>query len=119
MTYRVKDINKSLEFYTKKLGLKLYSKMDVSFRGFNIYFLAPNIDKLPNEDIESVDNIEWLWQREFTMIELQHIFELENKRDFSYEVGLKTGFEKLTFSDNKNETIKDPDGYTIERKKID
>lgn len=119
VTYRVKNINKSLDFYTNKLGLKLYSKMDVSFRGFNIYFLAPDIEKLPNEDIESIDNIEWLWQREFTMIELQHIFEIENKKEFTYDVGLKTGFEKLIFSDNINESLKDPDGYQIERKKID
>lgn len=114
VTYRVKDINKSLDFYTKELGLKLYSKMDVSFRGFNIYFLAPNMEELPNKDVQSIENVEWLWQREFTMIELQHIFELENKRDFSYEVGLKTGFDKLTFTSNKNEALKDPDGYKIE-----
>lgn len=119
VTYRVKDINKSLDFYTKKIGLKLYSKMDVSFRGFNIYFLAPDIDQLPNEDVESIDNVEWLWQREFTMIELQHIFEFENTKEFSYKVGLKTGFEKLTFIDNIDEELIDPDGYKIERKRVD
>lgn len=118
VTYRVKDINKSLDFYTKKLGLKLYSKMDVSFRGFNIYFLAPNIEELPNKDIESIDNVQWLWQRNFSMIELQHIFELEEQKDFSYEVGKNTGFEKITFLSDKNEIVNDPDGYKIESIKI-
>lgn len=120
ITYRVKDINKSLDFYTKELGLKLLSKMNVQQRGFNLYFLALTEDILPNEeDIEAIENREWLWQREYTIIELQHILEFENDKDFKYEVGKSTGFNKITFISDKKKSLKDPDSYNIEIQKID
>ncbi|QKJ23257.1 VOC family protein [Poseidonibacter lekithochrous] len=120
ITYRVKDINKSLEFYTKHLGLKLLSKMDVSKRGFNLYFLALTNDILPNEtDIEAIENREWLWQREYTIIELQHILQFDNDKEFKYEVGKTTGFNKISFISKEKKSLKDPDLYNIEIQKID
>lgn len=118
VTYRVKDIKKSIDFYINELGLKLYSKMDVSFRGFMLYFLAPDIDKLPDNDVSSIKNVEWLWQRDFTLIELQHILDLEKNSEFKYEVGQSTGFESLSFLSLEEKTIFDPDGYKIELARV-
>jgi len=109
ITYRVKDIEKSLEFYQESLGMQLLSKMDLSQRGFELYFLGYPNTKVPNEDVESIDNVQWLWQRDFTMIELQYIF-THNKE---YEVGLKTGFDSITLSGETSKTLNDPDGYCI------
>jgi catechol 2,3-dioxygenase-like lactoylglutathione lyase family enzyme len=113
VTYRVNDINKSLDFYINELELKLYSKMDVSFRGFELYFLAPNIEMPPNEENrESIDNIEWMWQRQYTFIELQYVLD---KKDLKYKVGKETGFNKISFISDKKEKLLDPDGYIIEK----
>lgn len=113
ITYRVKDIKKSLQFYEKDLKMKLLSKMDVHQRGFELYFLGYTKDELQNKDIEAIENREWLWQRDFTMIELQYIFENQDK----YEVGKTSGFEKITIKTEKNQTLFDPDEYKIKLEK--
>ncbi len=90
--------------------------MDVSHRGFELYFLAPNIQTLPNEeDVESIDNIEWMWQREYTLIELQYILNIKKDKNFKYNTGKETGFNKISFISNKKEEFIDPDGYIIEK----
>ena len=113
ITYRVKNIEQSLEFYTNTLNMKLFSKMDVSQRGFDLYFLGYTQDKLPNENIEAIENREWLWQRDFTMIELQHIHKNSQDKNFYYEVGKTSGFDNITILDNYEKTLKDFDKYTI------
>lgn len=115
ITYRVKDIQKSLDFYIDKLKLKLLSKMELKQRGFDLYFLALSDEELPNKDVESIQNRQWLWEREYTMIELQHILDIDD--DFIYEVGIKTGFKGISFSSlDKQEVLNDPDGYEIVKK---
>lgn len=111
ITYRVKDDKESLEFYENTLNMKLFSKMDVSKRGFELYFLGYSKETPPLEDIEAIENREWLWQRDFTMIELQYIFD---NKEHNYEVGKTSGFEKITISSKKNLTLFDPDNYKIE-----
>lgn len=61
--------------------------------------------------MESVENVEWLWQRDFTLIELQHILNLPD--DFRYNTNKKSGFLGVTFSVEKNQTLHDPDGYEV------
>ncbi len=92
ITYRVKDATKSLNFYERVLGMRLLSKQAVEARGFTLYFLAYTDEEPPHPDIESVDNREWLWQRPYTMLELQHIWGTESQTDFAYRVGPETGF---------------------------
>lgn len=112
ITYRVKDIQKSLEFYEKELKMKLLSKMNVHQRGFELYFLGYSDENTPKEDIQAIENREWLWQRDFTMIELQYILDSENK-NFTYETGITSGFNSITLNLDKQKTYFDPDGYKI------
>ncbi|WP_072681202.1 VOC family protein [Arcobacter sp. LA11] len=116
ITYRIKDIEKSLNFYEKDLNMKLLSKMNLEKRGFDLYFLGFTKEKLPNEDVEDIENRQWLWKRDFTMIELQYVFDLDE--NFKYETGISTGFKSLTVFSNEEKTLIDPDGYKIEVKSI-
>lgn len=73
ITLRCSDIKRSLQFYQTGFGMKLLSIQPVSEYGFCLYFLAFTDDEPPvPDDLESVENREWLWQRKYTAIELQH-----------------------------------------------
>lgn len=140
ITYRVKDAAKSLKFYEGVLGMRLLSKQVVETRGFTLYFLACTDDRPPHENIENVDNREWLWKRPYTMVELQHIWGTEAKPDFAYRVDSRSGFGGVSFGakrlddllkefgqqdleveicdvdpilDVRTATVSDPDGYPI------
>lgn len=140
ITYRVRDVEASLQFYTDLLGMRLLSKQTVEARGFTLYFLAYASDELPNPDVEHVGNREWLWQRPFTIVEFQHVWGTEDDADFAYRVDQASGFEgiglvtksmtelrkKLESRGHKTEvccndplletataTVNDPDGYQI------
>jgi catechol 2,3-dioxygenase-like lactoylglutathione lyase family enzyme len=73
ITLRCSNIEKSLEFYQEILGMKLLSIQQVEAYGFTLYFLAFTDETPPNEDLNSIEIREWLWQRPYTTIELQHI----------------------------------------------
>lgn len=92
ITYRIKDASTSLEFYTGALGMRLLSKQCVAARNFTLYFLAYSDEPLPVADVEHVDNREWLWQRPYAMVELQHIWGTEADDAFAYRVGPESGF---------------------------
>ena len=140
ITYRVKNVEKSLKFYSDVLGMRLLSRQVVESRGFTLYFLACTNEDPPHPDIENIDNREWLWQRPYTMIELQHIWGTESDDDFAYRVGPETGFAGVSFATRKlnnwletasqkgltvdadnvdpilrarTATVTDPDGYSL------
>lgn len=140
ITYRVKNVETSLEFYSDVLGMRLLSKQVVKSRGFTLYFLACTTESPPLADIESVHIREWLWQRPYTMVEFQHIWGTEDQPDFAYRTGPESGFESLSFStknldsflkvaerrghtaeiceldpllQRRTATISDPDGFTL------
>ncbi|MEX2495636.1 MAG: VOC family protein [Woeseia sp.] len=96
ITCRAKDINKSLEFYAGFLGMQLLSRQVVGSRGFTLYFLAFTDERPPYEDIEHIENREWLWKRPYTLLELQHIWGTEDNPGFAYRVGAATGFEGIS-----------------------
>jgi len=72
ITTRAKDIEASLKLYRDTLGMKLLSIQDISAYGFVLYFLAFTSDDPPHpDDLTSVGNREWLWQRPYTTLEIQ------------------------------------------------
>ena len=72
ITTRITDPKRSLEFYQKVLRMKLMSIQPVTPYRFTLYFLAYTEEDPPNSDLEAVENREWLWQRPYTTLELQH-----------------------------------------------
>ncbi|MDG2265261.1 MAG: VOC family protein [Candidatus Marinamargulisbacteria bacterium] len=70
ISIRSADINRAIPVYTA-LGLRLLSKQATP--SFDLYFLAETSDALPDPAIESVHNREWLWQRPYPCLEIQHI----------------------------------------------
>ena len=73
ITLRVSEIEAALASYRDELGMRLLSIQKVSDLGFTLYFLAFTEETPPLPDLESVANREWLWQRPYTTLELQHL----------------------------------------------
>jgi catechol 2,3-dioxygenase-like lactoylglutathione lyase family enzyme len=73
ITLRTHDLEASLAFYRDRLGMSLLSVQPVPDYGFTLYFLAFTEERPPLGDLESVGNREWLWQRPYTTLELQHV----------------------------------------------
>lgn len=72
ITLRVASIDNALAFYQERLGMRLLSIQPVEAYGFTLYFLAFTDEQPPNIDLKAVENREWLWQRPYTTLELQH-----------------------------------------------
>ncbi len=72
VTLRVRDPDASLRFYRDLLGLRLLSRQTVAPHRFTLYFLAATDECPPHDDLDAVRNREWLWQRPYTTLELQH-----------------------------------------------
>lgn len=72
ITTRSNNIQKSLELYQDKLGMRLLSIQDIAQYGFTLYFFGFTNDVPPHDDLKSVDNREWLWQRPYTTLEIQY-----------------------------------------------
>ncbi|KPX80318.1 Lactoylglutathione lyase [Pseudomonas amygdali pv. mellea] len=136
---RVKDITKSLDFYTRVLGFSLVEKRDFTEAEFSLYFLAlvdkaqiPEDDKARNEWMKSIPGI----------LELTHNHGTESDATASYHNGnsdprgfghicvsvpdvkvacerfetLGVDFQKRLSDGRMNSLafIKDPDGYWVE-----
>lgn len=127
VTCRVKDPQLSLEFY-RPLGLRLISRQQVKHRGFTLYFLSADSEAPPSNDIDNIEMREWLWQRPYALLELQHVWGTESRTEFSYRSDAATGFEgiRLLTSKLSGEThtdpclncesveLVDPDGYRVQ-----
>lgn len=72
ITLRVRDI-KATKKWADMHSLRLMSVQPVNSHGFTLYFYAWSGDILPNPNLESVENREWLWRRPYTILELQHL----------------------------------------------
>ena len=72
--------------------MKLLSRQQVTVYGFELYFLAAvseeEATKMPDpNDVDSVGNREWLWQRDYTTLELQvSLYPFDKMNEFSQEV---------------------------------
>jgi len=73
ITLRTADIAACHAFYRDRLGMALTSVQPVAPAGFTLYFYAFTDERLPDPDPEAVANREWLWQRPYTQIEIQHL----------------------------------------------
>ncbi len=130
ITYRVKNPEVSVAFY-QQLEMRLLSRQDIDFAGFTLYFLGYSEEILPDADICAVGNREWLWQRPYTLIELQHNWGTELQDAFVYDVSAGTGFVGVELVSNEPELLAqadqshaetpvyfDPDGYRIDVRQI-
>ncbi|MDE1167965.1 MAG: lactoylglutathione lyase [Pseudomonas sp.] len=81
---RVKDIEKSLDFYTRILGFSLVEKRDFPEAEFSLYFLAL-VDKA---DIPADDAARNQWMKSIPgVLELTHNHGTENDPAFAYHNG--------------------------------
>ncbi|XP_030055114.1 lactoylglutathione lyase [Microcaecilia unicolor] len=74
--FRIKDPKKSLEFYTKVLGMTLLQKLDFPSMKFSLYFLAYEDKKDIPKDVK--ERTAWTFSRKAT-IELTHNWGTENE----------------------------------------
>jgi len=136
---RVKDIKKSLAFYTGILGMRLLKKLDFPSMAFSLYFMGYEREEdIPKDEKERTL---WMFSRKATL-ELTHNWGSENDEAVTYHNGnsdprgfghigimvpdvysSSERFEKLGVEfvkkphDGKMKGlafIKDPDGYWIE-----
>ncbi|WP_459205833.1 lactoylglutathione lyase [Pseudomonas sp. MLB6B] len=136
---RVKDIEKSLDFYTRVLGFTLVDKRDFAEAGFSLYFLALT-DK---SAIPADDDARHQWMKSIPgVLELTHNHGTEEDADFAYHDGnsdprgfghicisvpdvtsacarfeaLNVPFQKRLSDGRMHHLafIKDPDGYWVE-----
>ena len=113
VTLRARDIDASLGFYRDRLGMTLLSRQEVPDHRFTLYFLAATAETPPDPDIDAVGNREWLWQRPYTTLELQHRWDAPE----AYRTGVDAGggFWGVTFVADvaSAEELRDPDGYRV------
>lgn len=84
---RIKDPARSLDFYTRVMGMRLVRKLDFPEMKFSLYFLAylddQQADEVPEEDSRRTT---YTFGRE-AMLELTHNWGTENDPDFTYHNG--------------------------------
>ena len=108
--------------------MKLLSIQDISAYGFCLYFLAFTSETPPvPTELESVENREWLWQRPFTTLEIQHRpraqpstpmdLQGEGVSHIMMEVGLEL-YKNLTPELGEDGKYQDHDGVKLEIRKV-
>ncbi|XP_023600349.1 lactoylglutathione lyase isoform X1 [Myotis lucifugus] len=81
---RIKDPKKSLDFYTRVLGMTLLQKLDFPTMKFSLYFLAyEDKNDIPKDKDEKVA---WVFSRKATL-ELTHNWGTEEDETQSYHSG--------------------------------
>jgi lactoylglutathione lyase len=139
---RIKDPKRSLEFYSKVLGMRLVKKLDFPSMKFSLYFLGKHTDEEVKQiPTDSYERTVWTF-RQKGLLELTHNWGAENDDAVKFHDGNSDpkGFGHIAFSvpdvhaacrrfEKHNITfvkkaddgsmkplafIKDPDGYWIE-----
>ncbi len=139
---RVKDPVKSVDFYTRVMGMKLLRKIDFPAAKFSLYFLG-SFDQHEVKDIPETDEERRSWVlAQKSILELTHNYGTESDNNFSYHHGNSEPrgfghiafrvpdvqkacerFEKMGVVFQKKPLegkmsniafIKDPDGYWVE-----
>lgn len=73
ITLRVTDIIAAQQYFEHTLGMRLMSVQPVSDYHFCLYFYTWTDDTLPDPNLASVKNRQWLWARPYTLVELQRL----------------------------------------------
>ncbi|WP_290647809.1 lactoylglutathione lyase [Aquisalimonas sp.] len=139
---RIKEPKRSLDFYTRVLGMRLVRTLEFPGMEFTLYFLALVPDELAERvPSDEAERTRWTFGRE-AVLELTHNWGTENDPQFSYHNGndAPQGFGHIGFAVPEVEAacqrfdelgvefvkrpndgklkgiafIKDPDGYWIE-----
>jgi catechol 2,3-dioxygenase-like lactoylglutathione lyase family enzyme len=116
VSLRVKNATAALRFYVERVGLTLLSRQPVPRHRFTLYFLSACPEPPPDPDLEAVANREWLWQRPYTTLELQHRWGAEADAAPWARLDEKTlGFAGVVVEcgERPPETLRDPDGNRI------
>ena len=94
---RVKDPQRSLDFYTRIMGMRLLRKLDFPEMKFSLYFLARPSDETPPAD--EGERTAWTFSQR-GILELTHNWGTENDPEFRYHNGndQPQGFGHICFS---------------------
>ena len=96
---RIKDPVKSVELYTRIMGMKLLRKIDFPAAKFSLYFLG-TFDETEVRDIPDTDDERRAWVlSQKSILELTHNYGTEDDENFSYHDGNKDprGFGHIAF----------------------
>lgn len=112
---RVFDLDKSIEFYNKALGLKEAKRMDCPDRGFTLVYMA---DEISGHEIELTYNYDQKEPYELGNGYSHIAFYVDDLRK-SHQAHRSAGYsvtepKGLDGSGLKLYFVKDPDGYAIE-----
>ena len=92
VTLRASNISK-IEASLVAAGLKLLSTQDVPSHGFTLYFYGFTSELPPNSNSRAVENRTWVYQRPFTVLEIQVKNDLKttrhNQANYAGYLGLK------------------------------
>lgn len=72
VTLRVRDLA-AAQIWCADQGMHLISVQPLDAYGFTLYFYAYTQEKAPDASLTAVANRSWLWQRPYTLLELQHL----------------------------------------------
>ncbi|MEP3476976.1 MAG: VOC family protein [Hyphomicrobiales bacterium] len=95
ITLRTNDIYPELDHYIGTLGMRLLSIQPLEKYDFDLYFFGFSKETPPNPVPTSVQNRPWLWQRPYTILEIQHRY--EKGASIKKTNSNSTGFTKLIF----------------------
>jgi len=76
LTLRATEITE-IQALCDSLGMAPLSIQPIDDYGFTLYFFAFTEDRPPNGDLRAVDNREWLYQRPYTVLEIQHLHDAD------------------------------------------
>lgn len=98
ITLRTGDIN-AVEPEILNWGARPLSIQPVNPFGFTLYFYAFTDETLPNrKDLCAVENRVWTYRRPYTVLEIQHVHEMENEVHVDKNSG---GYAGLTIGSTK------------------
>lgn len=126
ITVRVASAQRSVAWYQDVLGMRLLCIEPVPKYNFDLYFLAFTLDTPPvPDDLRHISNREWLYQRPYTTLEIQHRtagsqsitnVDLEPGMGGFESISVCVGLEKyleLSALMDSDGVVRDPDGMKV------